>query len=105
MLRQIQSTINHGKYHKILPLDAMKTIRELRMNGKIINISSCRNFTNSVKTNNLTFAKKLTGQSGSEVKTMTTIATLNVRSIKNKDQLKVNELNDNNADIAVLTEI
>ena len=36
---------------------------------------------------------------------MTRIATLNVRSIKNKDHLIVNELNDNNIDIAVITEM
>ena len=35
---------------------------------------------------------------------MTRIATQNVRSIKNKDHLIVNELNDNNVDIAVITE-
>ena len=35
---------------------------------------------------------------------MTRIAILNVRSIKNKDHFIVNELNDNNVDIAVITE-
>ena len=36
---------------------------------------------------------------------MTRIATLNVRSIKNKDHFIVNELNDNNVDKAEITEI
>ena len=35
---------------------------------------------------------------------MTRITTFNVRSIKNKDHLIVNELNDNNVNIAVITE-
>ena len=34
----------------------------------------------------------------------TRIATLNVRSIKNKDHVIVNEINDNNVDIAVITD-
>ena len=34
-LRQIQGMINHGKYHKILPLGAIRTIRELGINHKI----------------------------------------------------------------------
>ena len=35
---------------------------------------------------------------------MSRIATLHVRSIKNKDHLKVSELNDNNVDIAIIAE-
>ena len=68
-----------------------------------INISNPKNYINSKKINNFTYIK-ITDQSGSEVTTMTRITTLNVRSIKNKDHLIVNELNANNVDIAVITE-
>ena len=57
VLRQIQSTINHGKYHKILPPGAIKIIGELRINHGKISISSCRNYINSINTNNLTYIK------------------------------------------------
>ena len=68
-----------------------------------MNISSSRNYINSINTNNLTYAK-ITDQSGSKVRTMTRIAILNARSIKNNNQLIVNELNDNNVDLAVISE-
>ena len=68
-----------------------------------MNMSNHRNYINSINTNNLTYIK-ITHQSGSEVTIMTRIATLNVRSLKNKDNLIVNELNDNNVDIAVITD-
>ena len=103
VLKQIQSIINHGKYHKILPPGVIKIIRELRISHRKINISSHRNYRDSINTNNLTYVK-ITDQSGSEVTTISRIATLTVRSIKNKDNLIVNEINDNNVDIAVITE-
>ena len=102
-LRQIQSTINHGKYQKILTPGAIKIIRELRINCKQINISSHRNYINFLNTNNLTYIK-ITDQSGSRVTTITRITTLNVRSIKIKDHFIVSELDDNNVDIAVIIE-
>ena len=103
VLRQIQNLINHGKCHKILPPGALKIIRELRINHRKVNISSCRNYINSINTNNLTYLK-IQDQSGSEATTMTRLTTLNVRSIKNKDHLVINELNENNVHIAVITE-
>ena len=69
-----------------------------------IYISSHRNYINSIHTNNFTYVK-ITDQSGSEVSPTTRIATLNVRSIKNNGHLIVSELNDNNVDIAVITEM
>ena len=73
------------------------------MHHRKINISSHRNYINSINTNNLTYVK-ITDQSGSEVTTTSRIATLNVRSIKNKENLIVNELHDNTVDIALITE-
>ena len=70
---------------------------------KKINISSHRNYINSINTSNVTYVK-LTDQSGLGVTTMARFATLNVKSIKNKDHLIVNELNDNNVDIVLITE-
>ena len=103
VLRQIQSTIDHGNYLKIQSPGAIKTIMELRVNHRKITILSCRNYINSINTNNLTYAK-ITHQSGSEVTAVTRIATLNVRSIKYKDHLRVNEINVCNVDLAIVTE-
>ena len=45
----------------------------------------------------------ITNKIGNETTSTTRIATLNTRSIKNKDEAIIEELNNKNVDIAVLT--
>ena len=86
---------------KIPALGAVRIIRDLRINRKWIKISTTTRPRNQFNTGNL-INVTMTNKIGNET-TTTRIATLNARSVKNKDQAIIEELNSKNVNTAVLT--
>ena len=101
-LRQLQGKVTHDNRLKMLSPGAVKVIRDQRINRKWIKTSTKTRPRNQLNTDNLidvTITKN-----GSETTSRIRIATLNARSVKNKDQAITEELNNKNVNIAVLTE-
>ena len=102
-IRQFQGEITHDNRLKILDPRVVKIIRDLRINKKWIKTSTKTKPRNQLNTDNL-INVTITNKISNETTSTTRIATLNARSVKNKDQAIIEELNNKNVDIAVLIE-
>ena len=94
-LRQLQGKVTHDNRLKILAPGAVKFIRDLRINRKLIKTSTMtrpRNQLNMDKLINMTMTNKISN----ETTPRTRIVTLNARSVKNKDQAIIEELDNKN---------
>ena len=109
-LREIRNKVKDTKLYLRINLGTIKKVRDCRINRQRITPTShdhqprgAYTQTRGVNTQNLITIR--TVDTGGEV-TMPylKIATLNARSVKNKDQLLFQELTDNSIDIGLITE-
>ena len=105
-LKQLALNINHDERYKVMPFGAVRRIRELglnkRLNRKKIKarnkwIQSGVNFDNLI-------AVEVRNTDGRIHETQLTIATLNMRSIKNSSQLVLRELMHLGVNLIIITE-
>ena len=105
MPQNIGNKINDNRHLQTLQPGAIDTIRKLRINKRRIGTSH-----RSIPTNhgsnisNILFVNTTDNHNQEAASNNTRIATLNARSVKNKDHLTVQELHEIDADIAVITE-
>ena len=104
MLREIGNKVNDNKYLQILIPGAINTIRRPRINKRRIR-TSYRPLPTDCMSNmiNLLYVKT-TDNNIEEVGNNMRIATLNARSVKNKDHLIAQQLHATDVDIPVITE-
>ena len=84
---------------------AINTIRRLRINKRRIRISYRSPPTDCMSNVNSLLYVKTTDNNNEEVGNNMRMATLNARSVKNKDQLIAQQLHETDVDIAVITEV
>ena len=90
-LRQIGNHAQQNARHKILSLGTIKQVHKLRINRRKISNDHRKVYKqNGINHKDLTYVK-IMNNNGTEVKT-TRHMLLNIRSIKNKDQIVIPEL-------------
>ena len=97
--------INDNRYPQSLQPGAIDTIRKLRINKRRIGTSHRSIPTNCASNmSNLLFVNTTDNHNQEAASNGMRIATLNARSVKNKDHLIVQQLHETDTDIAVITE-
>ena len=81
----------------------MNTIRKLKINKKRISTSSRTKSSRGINKNNLTYIK-IEINSEVDVTPNLRLSTVNIRSIKNKDRIVIQEIQDSNIEITLFTE-
>ena len=105
MLQTIGNKVNDNRHLKTLQPGAIDTIRKLRINKRRIGTSH-----RSIPTNcgsnisNLLFVNTTDNHNQEAASNDMRIATLNARSVRNKDHLIVQQLHETDENIAVITE-
>ena len=103
-LRDINNNIKHDKLYLRLILGTIKIVRECRINRwRVTTSTRYGHRPRDINTQNL-ITVRIIDFGGTITTPYLTIATLNTRSVKNKDQLLFQELADNNIDIGLITE-
>ena len=102
-VKATKNKVNHHRRLQILQPGSISRIRKLNFNKKPIKTTEQVQIMNNLKLDNLVNIK-ITNNIGSETRTTIRLATLNARSVKNKDQIIVEEFTENGIDIALLTE-
>ena len=102
-LREIRNKVKDSKLYPRLNPGTIRKVKDCRINRERITSTRHEYRSRGVNTQNLITVKTI--DFGGKVTTpYLTIATLNARSVKNKDQLLFQELTDNNIDIGLIIE-
>ena len=105
MLLDIGKKVNDNKYLQTILHGAINTIRKLRINKRRIRTSHRSTLTDHMSNvSNLQYVKTIDNHNQGVGNNMR-IATLNARSVKNKDHLIVQQLHETDVDLAMIIEI
>ena len=103
-LRDINNHVKHDKLYLRLNLGTIKNIRECRINkGKVQTSTRHGRRYRNMNAQDLITVRTI-DFGGTATTPYLTTATLNARSVKNKDQLLFQELADNSIDIGLIIE-
>ena len=105
MWQNIGNKVNDNRHLQTLQPGAIDTIRKLRINKRRFGTSH-RSIPINCESNisNLLFVNMTDNHNQEAASNNMRIATLNARSVKNKDHLIVQQLLETDADVAVITE-
>ena len=103
-LRHLNTKVNQDNRLQVLPPGTISRIRQVRINRRPIKDTKQPHITNNCNCNNLIYVT-VTNKVGKETACTIKLATLNARSVKNKDEMIVNEFIKDKIDIGLLTGI
>ena len=101
-LRQLNTKVSQDNRLQVLPQGTISWIRQLKINKRPIRMTKRFHITNNCNWENL-LQVKINNKIGTETASTIRLATLNARSVRNKDEMIVNKFIKAKIDIGLLT--